>query len=92
MAHIPKEMRVRLRLLYNGYVHKAVGLKTEDQDVNTVKIFADQLPRGWLAERGTDIDLQPDDGEIVPDQSGVDGWEMPEVFDLDSFLRKQKMD
>ena len=88
MKDIPKGMRVRLRLLYNGYIYPAFGVRDERDGDIVIVIPTSQLPRGWIAERGTGIDLIPNHGEVVPDDSGRDGWVMPEVFDLDSFLRK----
>jgi hypothetical protein len=94
MQQIPKEMRVRLRLLYNGYIHDAVGLRFEYEDGKiSIRIFPKHFPMGYAAEHGFDeIELVNYDFPVIPDKSGVDGWVMEEVFNMDAFARSRKTD
>jgi hypothetical protein len=86
MPEIPKEMRVGVRIRYNGYHHVAVALLDKLGESSSVRIFADQLPKGYLAEHGSDeIEFIFKDYRIAPDPSGRHGWIATEEIDLDAF-------
>ena len=88
MPHIDKGSRVGLRIRYNGYVHKAVGLLGDETESSKVYIFSDQLPRGYHDEHGThQIDYIFKTHCIIPDPSGEHGWSATEEVDLDSFAQ-----
>ena len=80
-----------LRLLYNGYIHDSEGIRNDVNGKVVITIRSAKLPRGWIAERGTGLDLELDYDEIEPDESGLFDWIVPDVQDLDANLRK-KMD
>jgi hypothetical protein len=86
MRDIPKEMRVGVRIRYNGYLHTAVALLDKLGESSSVRIFSGQLPKGYRAEHGTDeIEFILRDYCVVPDPSGEHGWIATGEIDLDAF-------
>lgn len=93
MPDIPKDIRVRLRIKYNGFIHPALGMKWDEAGQEGVRVFVDQFPKGYRAEHDSDeLHFAVGPGVIVPDESGVDGWVMPEPFDLDETAFWQRSD
>jgi hypothetical protein len=87
-ACIEKKDRVAIRIRYNGYIHKAVGLREEERESSRVRIFFEQLPKGFRDEHGAhQIDYVFKTHCIVPDSSDEHGWIATEEVDLDFFAR-----
>jgi hypothetical protein len=86
MPHIEKNERVGIRIRYNGYIHDAVALRGETRETSSVRIFFDQLPKGFHAEHEAhQIDYVFKTHCIVPDLSGEHGWIATEEVDFDPF-------
>lgn len=86
MPHIDQKERVGVRIRYNGYTHNTVALRGEERESSSVRIFFDQLPRGFHDEHGAhQIDYIFKTHCIVPDPSGEHGWIATEDVDLDCF-------
>ena len=86
LNHVPREDRVRLKIIYNGYTHAVIGYLFEQTPHVVIKVSHDQLPRGFYAEHGTDIDYSPQsDDALAPDPSGECGWICAEPLDIDGF-------
>lgn len=84
-----KEDRVRLKIIYNGYTHDAIGFLFETKPHVIIQIWSDQLPKGYLSEHGADIDFSPMHPEpLVPDESGEHGWVCIEPLDIDAFASR----
>lgn len=86
MFPIPKESRVGVTVLYNGYGHKTFGSLVPDPKLTKILLHPSEYPKGYRAEHDADtVTLTYASHCIVPDPSGEHGWVATLPFSIDHF-------
>lgn len=80
---IPFDIRIALRVRYNGRIHECVGAIDANDPATTIQIFGDQHPPGWIAEGFGMITYTFGTKCFEPDTSGANAWICTEILDLD---------